>query len=223
MIRITKGQEVQGEQSLSVVTETGDYEDTALIECVGTGSVVVYQAQYVKYGQLVYQHSDPIELGRALLLIDPESTHSAASYVRMSTELLAKMNAGSLEPDSLDEVIATEQSVTEAQRENRTENLEESPDNESIRSESLVPVEGEMSTTTPEVLGDATDSAASSTTPDILGAPASTTIESFIPLEDSATSSPTGLDGVVPEASSTQKVLYKGGKKIAKLVRQKRS
>lgn len=120
MIKIVQGQEVSGEPTLKVATASGDYEDTALMECYSEtdpGVIVgAYQAQFVKYGALVYQHSDPIELGKALLLIDPKATHNAASYVRITNELLVKMNSGALELSSLDEAVATEQASVEEQR-----------------------------------------------------------------------------------------------------------
>ncbi len=206
MIRITHGQSVQGDTALSVVTATGDYEDTALIECAaGTGApVVAYQAQYVRYGNVMYQHSDPVELGRALLAIDPDSTHAAASYVRMSDELLAKMNAGSLEPDSLDSVIRTEQAATEEERDvpAQAPNEATAP---SIQQEAplSVPTDTAMSSTTPEALVPSTE--ATSTTP-------AASVESL-----PATESLDTIPALVPvEATSTPEALRKGGIKLAR-------
>lgn len=204
---------MQGDQTLSVIADTGDYEDGALIECVGAGSTVAaYQAQYVQYGQVVYQHSDPIELGKAILALDPESTHSAASYVRMSNELLAKMNAGSLESDSLDEMVSAQQAAIDEQRDISSD---EPAVEESV---SATPISTDISSTTPSVLDDA---AATSTPamPEVLEA-ATSTVETILPTEASTTPNPMP-DVLVPEASSTPQVLKKGGKKLAGLVRRR--
>lgn len=114
MIHIEKDQVVPESTDLKVAAPTGDYEDSALIPVCDihkpeevTGS---YQAQYIKYGGLVYRFNDPKDLGAAILKVDPDSTHMAASYVRMTEELLAQMNAGSLESDSLTQAMSDEQS-----------------------------------------------------------------------------------------------------------------
>ncbi len=113
MIHIEKDQRVLENENLRIATTTGDYEDGALIEFYNISDPEMvagsFQAQYVKYGSLVYKFNDHKELGTAILKIDPTSTHTAASYVRMTNELLAQMEGGSLEPTSLDQALATEQ------------------------------------------------------------------------------------------------------------------
>lgn len=120
MIHVEKDQIVPENKNLKVATATGDYDDNALIEVydILNPEVVAgaFQAQYIVYGGLVYRFNSAKELGEEILKIDPQSTHTSASYVRMSNELLVKMDAGSLEVDSLDEVISTEQSKTDDQR-----------------------------------------------------------------------------------------------------------
>lgn len=127
MIHIEKGQKIVENENLRVASETGDYADDALIEYfdIGNENVVIgsLQAQYIKYGSLVYQFNEPKDLGEAILKIDPESTHTSASYVRMTAILLSQMNMGSLEIDSLDKVISDEQKVTEEKK----EEVQESP------------------------------------------------------------------------------------------------
>ncbi len=117
MIHIEKDQEILGQTNLRIVTATGDYEDHALIEFYDVANPTLvagaFQAQYVKYGSLIYGFNDPVELGNAILGVDPESTHTAASYVRMTKELLAQMHEGVLESSSLDQVITDEQQKTE--------------------------------------------------------------------------------------------------------------
>lgn len=133
MIHIEKDQEIAGQKELRVSSPSGDYEDSSLIEFyhVDNASVVsgAFQAQYVKYGGLVYNYSDHATLGDAILLLDPESTHTAASYVRMNRELLAKMDEGTLEVTSLQETLDAEQTTMESKMDNSVQPaiLEEKP------------------------------------------------------------------------------------------------
>lgn len=129
MIHIEKDQKVAENEELRVATATGDYEDNALIEFynVNESNVVAgaFAAQFIKYGSLVYKFNDPKELGVEILKIDSSSTHTSASFVRMSNELLSQMNKGSLEPASLDQALATEQTSMEDQREENKNITEE--------------------------------------------------------------------------------------------------
>ncbi|MBP6857852.1 MAG: hypothetical protein KBC11_01530 [Candidatus Pacebacteria bacterium] len=129
MIHITQDQNVFESENLKVATLTGDYEDGTLIEFYDVDSPNIisgtFQAQYIKYGGLVYKFSGHKELGEEILKIDPTSTHTAASYVRMTNELLAQMDNGELEPGSLDEAIVTEQEKMEEKKINPDEQKEE--------------------------------------------------------------------------------------------------
>lgn len=129
MIHITKNQTVAENPNLKVAIDTGDYDDSALIDVYDVSNPEIvscsFQAQYVMYGGLVYKCNSPQELGIEILKIDPESTHTAASYVRMSNQLLEQMNQGSLEIDSLDEVITAEQSKSEEKIAQENENITE--------------------------------------------------------------------------------------------------
>ncbi len=151
MIHIEKDQKIAENENLRVATATGDYEDTALIEFyeiskpgIATGS---FQAQFIKYGGVVYKFNDPKELGNEILRIDPESTHTAASYVRMTNELLVQMNGGMLEPGSLGQVLVTEQVKMEEAIENPVTDVTTSSTSSGVEPEveSVVPQE------TPEV------------------------------------------------------------------------
>lgn len=192
MIRIEKDQEVAGEVALRVAAQSGEYEDTALIECydIARPAVVAgaYQAQYVRYGSLVYRCTDPIELGTEILKIDPESTHTAAAYVRMSRELLSQMQNGSLEPESLDQAIATEKEDMEDKREEpqdtqvELEDTSEPDDTQSQVQEEpapapVAPLSPDVSTTTPKLIDTPAPEMPATTTPEILEAPATTTPE----------------------------------------------
>ncbi len=119
MIHIEKDGEVAENINLRVASATGNYEDAALIEVydVSAPELVAgaFQAQYIKYGSVVYGFNGHMELGAAILKNDPESTHTSASYVRMSRNLLSQMNGGSLESASLDKVISVEKKNIEDQ------------------------------------------------------------------------------------------------------------
>lgn len=112
MIYIEQGQKIADHEHLKVKSPSGEYDDYALIEFsnVKDGGRIVgsFQAQYVKYGGLVYRFNEVKELGEAILAIDPESTHGAASFVRMSNELLAQMNGKGLQEDSLEKIMEKE-------------------------------------------------------------------------------------------------------------------
>jgi hypothetical protein len=165
MIHIEKDQLVSENQTLKVATATGDYDDNALIEVYDISNPDVisgsFHAQYIAYGGLVYRYNSAKELGEEILKIDPQSTHTSASYVRMSNELLAKMDGGTLEVDSLDEVISTEQTKIEQQRiepvdvveeEETNENLDEVPQEEVSADESAGEVEGATQEEAGEIL-----------------------------------------------------------------------
>lgn len=122
MIHIEQGQSIPENENIFVASPIGDYEDNALIEFYNSEDpekiVGAFAAQYVKYGGLVYRFSDPKELGAEILKIDPESTHMAASFVRMQNELLKQFNQGDLEASSLDTALLNEQVKMEEQMDN---------------------------------------------------------------------------------------------------------
>ncbi len=188
MIHIEKGEFVAENPSLKVVTNTGDYEDTALIEFKDVNSedelvAGAYQAQFVKYGSLVYKFNDPKSLGTEILRIDPESTHTAASFVRMSNELLDQMNGGTLESDSLDKMIPQEP-VKPKEPVVEPEVVEEEDDED----EETEPTDTETRTTPPVVI-----------IPDTI--PATTTV----PIIDTSTTTPALPDIYTPTSTSTIK------------------
>jgi len=164
MIHIDKDADVIENPNIKVATATGDYEDSALIEVynIDTPDIVAgaFQAQYIKYGSMVYGFNSHMELGAAILRIDPQATHTSASYVRMSRELLSQMNGGSLEATSLDEVISVEKKNIEEQigntpePETPVEVPEEVPAEEVVTPapEEVLPEEPVITPTEPEVV-----------------------------------------------------------------------
>lgn len=155
MIHIEQNQTIPENENIRVLSQAGDYNDTDLIEYYSIKEPGIaqgaYHAQFIKYGGLVYRFSDPKELGEEILKIDPESTHTSASYVRMMNELLGKMNEGSLEPESLSQVISDEQANMEEKIEEsfapdkveeeiiEEETFEEEPIIESVVEEETIP------------------------------------------------------------------------------------
>jgi len=138
MIYIEQDQTIPENENIRVLSKTGDYNDTDPIEYYSVEEPGVaqgaYHAQFIKYGGLVYRFSDPKELGEEILKIDPESTHSAASFVRMQNELLKQFDQGSLEPESLNKVLSDEQTNMEEKIEevdSEEEELESEPEPES--------------------------------------------------------------------------------------------
>lgn len=119
MIHLEKDQKVAENENLRVAADTGDYTDSAAISCYDVTDASIplcsFQAQYVMYGGIVYRFNDPKDLGAAILQVDRNSTHMAASFVRMNNELLAQMNDGSLESDSLNQVVSSEQANVQDQ------------------------------------------------------------------------------------------------------------
>jgi len=117
MIYIEQGQVIPENEKLMVSSPSGNYGDNTLIEFyhVDNRDLIIgtYQAQFIRYGSMVYKFNDVKELGEAILDVDPESSHTAASYVRMMNELNGKMDEGSLESESLDEIISNEKEKME--------------------------------------------------------------------------------------------------------------
>jgi hypothetical protein len=202
MIYIEKDQIVAGEKNLRVASSTGEYEDNALIEFydISNPNIIIgaFAAQYIKYGSLVYKFSDHKELGEAILEIDPSSTHSTASFVRMNRELTDQMNKGSLGEDSLDQAASLEKELiqenkkveevldeddAEAQEEIVEEEIEEDVTEESDNtSEEDEPQTTEEETeevgTNPEVLGEEVESDAPVIVPE---APVDVPAEEVVP------------------------------------------
>ncbi|MEN9921612.1 MAG: hypothetical protein RLZZ517_590 [Candidatus Parcubacteria bacterium] len=149
MIHIEKDQKILENENLRVYSKSGDYQDDELIEVYDVNNPEIisgaFAAQYIRYGGIVYKFNDPIELGKEILLLDPESTHSTASFIRMQNELLAQLNNKNLQPQSLQEVTESEQQVIEEKLSSETnlgteeikEKIEESKTNiDQLESES---------------------------------------------------------------------------------------
>ncbi len=82
----------------------GKYADTDLILCASADNpdvaVAQLQAQYIKYGPMVYQFNTPEELGAALSAIDAESTHDAVALYKEEETRRKARETGTLEPEN---------------------------------------------------------------------------------------------------------------------------
>lgn len=126
MIHIEQHQLVPENSKLRVLSATGDYSDNDAIECYNEDepeiAVCAYQAQFIKYGGLVYRYNTPEELGAALVQMDPESTHNSALLFKEDEERRLKRLAGTLVPENpvpADEnvsPIAQQEAVVEAEQ-----------------------------------------------------------------------------------------------------------
>jgi hypothetical protein len=202
MIHIEKDQIIPENENIRVFSETGDYEDTAMISYYNVSDPTVAQgafhAQFVRYGSLVYKFADPKDLGAEILKIDAESNHSAASFVRMQNELIKQFDNQNLEPESLNKMMQAEQLKMEDQIVNPVDNTDTS------------------TTTDPLIGGDSNDSnSTSTTTPDLIIDNSAT---STVPIIDDATTTPaidtntasttpSIIESILDTATSTSEIL----------------
>jgi len=104
MIHIEQNQNVPENENLRVYSPSGDYSEVDLIECYDIRNpdlaICSFQAQFLKYGGVVYQYSAPEELGAKLIEIDPESTHDAVALYKEEEERRIKRLAGKLKPEN---------------------------------------------------------------------------------------------------------------------------
>ncbi len=102
MVTITSGKGVPENPTLIVVSPDGDYADTDSILCAepdaSTLPVAIFEAQFVRYGSMVYRYNTPEELGKDVLAIDPSSTLDAVALYKEELARDAARTAGTLEP-----------------------------------------------------------------------------------------------------------------------------
>ena len=91
MVHIEKLQKVPQNENLIVFSPSGDYDEDQLIECceINNPGVAIgaYQAQFIKYGGLVYQYNTPEELAGAILKVDPLSSHKVVNLYKQQLAL----------------------------------------------------------------------------------------------------------------------------------------
>ena len=138
-----------GEEKVRVAVSSGEYADVDLIECSQDGmasTTQMFQAQYVKYGPVVYQYNSPEELGAALFAIDPESSHDGVLLYKEEEARRLARTKGTLEPS---DPVPAPDALTEPPPVVR----EEDEDDVKFFREQ----EQQEASSTPEVLGEATE------------------------------------------------------------------
>lgn len=211
MIKIEQHQKLPESDNLFVLSPSGDYEDSAFIDYYDISQPDIaagrFQAQYIKYGGIIYRFNDPTSLGEELLKIDPKSTHDAASFVRINKELLAKMNGGELNSNSLSEAITNEQTFVDDQLTNPDQNVNATSTPVTTDSPNLN-LSTEATTTDQSIIDNQTSSTTPSSTIDL--EPATTTQDVLLnetpPNETiTATTTEPAPEPIIEEtASSTQ-------------------
>lgn len=139
MIAITKGTPVPGNPTHVVVMDSGEYADVDLMLCApldnqGTPDAM-FQAQFIKYGPVVYQHETPEALGKAIVEIDPSSTHDAAQLFREEEARRLARETGTLAPEN---AVAAPDAVVEPVEAPTPEPIPEEPIQELVEEEALV-------------------------------------------------------------------------------------
>lgn len=223
MIHIEQHQLVPENSKLRVLSVTGDYSDNDAIECYNEDepeiAVCSYQAQFIKYGGIVYRFNTPEELGAALVQLDPESTHNSALLFKEDEERRQKRLAGTLVPENpvpADEAIspiAQQEAVVEAEQPVEEEEVVPPPEEAPVEEPTPAPSEETVPspiepilpapTSTPAVLDTA------SSTPAVPEVAPATTTPSIVPDVPPAPSAS-------PEATSTPEILSVLKKKITR-------
>ncbi len=206
MIHIDQGQAIPENPSLKVFSVSGDYSDNDLIECCGLDNtnipVASFQAQFIKYGGLVYRFNEPEELGQAIVAIDPVSTHDSALLFSEEEARRLKRLAGNLLPEN--QVLADEAVSPIAQEALRQEALDPTviDKDDPASTQPAIDVPPENSLETPVIVPPVIDT--STSTPPIIDTGISTTTP---PVIDTSTSTPpiidTGISTTTPPVIDT--------------------
>lgn len=214
MITILSGQKIAENPDLRVTSPSGDYGDFDLIECESTqdgeAGSFMYQAQFVKYGGIVYRFNTPEELGAELFKLDPDSTHDAATLYREDEERRQRRLAGNLRPENPAPVENEPEPVIESENEPVIES--EVPNNESASS---TPEFAPEATTTPEVIN---PEPATTSTPEVVVEPPVPEPEVVTPpVEPEPIVEP---EAVVPEETPVTEIISRVTKKRRGLARR---
>lgn len=125
MVPISKGDPVPELSNLIVCSDGGEYADVDLIMCAEqkapTVPVAMYQAQYIRYGSLVYRFDDQEALGAAIVAVESGSTHDAAQLWREEETRRIARKRGTLVPENptpAPNAVATEEAeIPESKKE----------------------------------------------------------------------------------------------------------
>ena len=117
MISIQKNQTIPEHPDLRVLYSSGDYGDNDLIECSTIDNpdfaLCAFSSSYIKYGNIVNQFSDPLELGKKLIEIDPDCTHDTAILFKEEEARRIKREGGDFTPEN---PVPTDETVKEAEK-----------------------------------------------------------------------------------------------------------
>lgn len=142
MVPITQDLPIAEQPNLRVYSPGGSYGDTDLILCADVADMAtptsMLQAQFIKYGTMVYQFNTPEDLGKAIIEIEPNSTHDAAALYREQVARDAARTAGTLVPS--DPVPATDSPAIDATT-STTENTVPDPVSVTSSTEPAAPLE----------------------------------------------------------------------------------
>ena len=126
MIHIEKDQIVSGHDNLKVFSVSGDYSDEDLIDCYDVKdsgvAIASFQAQYIKYGSIIYRFNEPEELGQALNEADPQSTHDAVLLYKEEQARETKRKEGKLKPEN---PVPVDENLSETAKENSAAPVED--------------------------------------------------------------------------------------------------
>jgi hypothetical protein len=196
MVTLANNQAVAQSETLRVYSPDGEYADQDLILCAEAERpdlpTAMLQAQFIRYGSIVYRFQTPEELGEALYAIDPSSTHDAVALYKEELARDAARDAGVLSPT--DPVPAPDSPVEETPV---PDNNDQEADTQFFKEQAAEETASSTATSTDasgggEVLGEATS------TPSF---PEDASSTPALP-EDVATSTPPVPD-IVPDATST--------------------
>ncbi len=217
MIHIKKGQQVPENSNLLVFSATGDYNDDDLVECCDAGNLTMavnaFQAQFIKYGSMVYRYNEQEQLGEAIVEIDPGSTHDSAYLFMEEKGRRDKRKLGKLRPENPAKMKMdpTKKTVEEVPVETEPAVTETEPVTEPIvdtTATSTSPIDTTATTTQQSTSTSSTSNASSTPTGTSTSTPdfnfdTSTTTPSFgastsTPIGDTSTTTPTNVSTSTP-------------------------
>lgn len=203
MITITKDLKIPDSPSRIVCSPEGDYADTDLILCAEKTkpdlALAQLEAQYIKYGPVIYQFNTPEELGAAIFALDPESTLDAVALYKEQLARDAARAAGTLTPadpvPTPDSPTQDQTAPIEEEEEPQDEEEEEEDENETpsidegdVLGEATTTDDGTPPEESPPGWDPATPASEASTTPPDSGEASSTPpVEEPVPIPTPAT------------------------------------
>jgi hypothetical protein len=185
MIYLKKGQPLFDNPGMVVYDATGYYNDGDSIICAPVFApeepACRYEAQYIAYGGIIYSVSDPDELMKQVLAIDPKSLFGKDSKQVAVDKVVEQIVPQAETPVGEESLVPTENNAT-------TTPAVVVPQNTSTTTPEIVLPNTNTSTTTPDVVLPNTNT--STTTPDIVLPPnTSTTTQEIVLPGDSSTTS----------------------------------